>query len=173
MSKKFFTGIAGSEVHKMRVMLVEDNCVTMVVLKKLLEHYGVVDIVTAVNGLDAVEKLRKMKSGRNTGDDAMGDADADGDGCGTNKDTDVHLILMDWNMPQLDGLSATKMIREDATLSGRQPLIYILTAAAMFGDKEKCLHSGADGYLTKPINDEKLIKVLLKATHKARARDAQ
>ena len=160
---KFFGELAGKEIKKMWVMLVEDNCVTMVVLRKLLEHYGVAHIITAVNGLDAVEKLRTMKRG---GAGAGGDEDEEAEASG-----DVQLILMDWNMPQLDGLSATKLIRQDKSL-GRQPLIYILTAAAMFGDKEQCLLSGADGYLTKPINDEQLINVLLKAAHTSRVRGA-
>lgn len=132
---KYFGEQHGPVVAKMKVMLVEDNCITMLVLKKLLQHFGVTNIIAAIDGLDAITKIQSQEER-------------------------INLILMDWNMPQLDGLGATKIIR-DSVPSEKQPQIYILTAAAMYGDRETCLLSGADGYLTKPINEEQLKRILL------------
>jgi CheY-like chemotaxis protein len=60
-----------------------------------------------------------------------------------------HLILMDVQMPEIDGLEATKMIRRDPQLS--QTPVFALTALAMKGDRERCLTAGMDDYFTKPV----------------------
>ena len=64
------------------------------------------------------------------------------------------VILMDLQMPEMDGFEATRRIREDA--EGPQPFIVAVTAHAMLGDRERCLASGMDDYLSKPVQIESL-----------------
>jgi CheY-like chemotaxis protein len=67
------------------------------------------------------------------------------------------LILMDIQMPGMDGLEATQKIR---TLSGTQPLIIAMTANAMQGDREMCFQAGMNDYVSKPINLDQLVSTL-------------
>ena len=69
------------------------------------------------------------------------------------------LILMDIQMPEMDGLEATRQIRRRA---GRQPVIIALTANAMRGDKEDCLEAGMDDYISKPVRLDELMELLEK-----------
>ncbi len=72
---------------------------------------------------------------------------------------DYDIVFMDVQMPELDGLQATRKIRaaEDAH---RRVTIIALTAHAMQGDKQRCLDAGMDGYLTKPVNPNELDRIL-------------
>ncbi len=70
------------------------------------------------------------------------------------------VILMDMQMPEMDGLEATALIREREKMSGKHIPIFAMTANAMTSDKEKCLLAGMDGYLSKPINNEELFSIL-------------
>lgn len=70
------------------------------------------------------------------------------------------LVLMDWQMPEMDGLEATRRIRVAEQTSGRHTRIVGMTANAMKGDREKCLAAGMDDYISKPIDVEKLQQVL-------------
>jgi CheY-like chemotaxis protein len=74
------------------------------------------------------------------------------------------VILMDVQMPEMDGLDATREIRKlvDAT----QPHIIAMTANAMEGDREACLAAGMDGYISKPIRVNELVEALLTAQRK-------
>jgi CheY-like chemotaxis protein len=111
-----------------RILLAEDNPVNTHLVKAILEKHG--HTVTAVgDGRQAVEAV-----GRDTFD----------------------LILMDVQMPVMDGFEATKAIREDEKRSGLRIPIVALTAHAMKGDEEKCRAAGMDDYLTKPIDRVKL-----------------
>ena len=69
------------------------------------------------------------------------------------------LILMDGQMPEMDGFEATKAIRNRETHGQRIPIV-ALTAYAMVGDREHCLAAGMDDYLTKPIHTGRLLEVL-------------
>jgi CheY-like chemotaxis protein len=76
------------------------------------------------------------------------------------KQRDYDVILMDVQMPVMDGLQAAAAIRGLAKLSQAQIPIIAMTAHTMPGDKERCLAAGMDAYLSKPINSQKLIDML-------------
>jgi CheY-like chemotaxis protein len=70
------------------------------------------------------------------------------------------LILMDIQMPQMNGLEAIRRIREDVDTAVSQIPIIAVTALAMPGDKEACLDAGADGYLSKPVSLRRLVETI-------------
>ncbi len=114
-----------------RVLLVEDNEVNRLVVAEQLKSRGL-DVVTARHGLEAVETL------------ARGTFD---------------LVLMDCQMPELDGYGATRRIRQSESASQHLPVV-ALTASAMVGDRERCLEAGMDDYLSKPFTESELETVL-------------
>ena len=127
-----------SEVELMtglRVMVAEDNPVNQQVAERLLEKQGH-EVVRAESGREAVERYA-----------SQGPFD---------------LILMDIQMPDLNGLEATGLIRIQEK-EGARVYIAAMTAMAMKGDREKCLEAGMDGYISKPITPKELNKVLLQA----------
>ncbi len=125
---------------KWRVLVAEDNAVNQKLMKRLLEKRRLqVDIVA--NG---VEALRALENGK------------------------YDLVLMDVQMPEMDGLEATRHIREMEARSGQHTPIVALTAHAMKGDREKCLAAGMDGYLSKPINPAELERVIVEQIRSTR-----
>jgi len=116
----------------MKVLLAEDNAVNRTLAKKLLEKHGHA-VVLAENGRQALETLDRE---------------------------DVDMILMDVQMPVMDGLEAIALIRKKEAGSGTHLPIIALTAHAMKGDRERCLAAGADDYLTKPIHSPALFAAL-------------
>jgi polar amino acid transport system substrate-binding protein len=78
------------------------------------------------------------------------------------KEQPYALILMDCQMPEMDGFEATAAIRRDETARGAHTPIIAMTAAAMIGDREHCITTGMDDYLSKPVSQEQLKQVLLK-----------
>ena len=110
------------------VLVAEDNRVNQVVAVRLLEKRGLRTRV-ANNGREALEML---------------------------KGEPVDLVLMDIQMPEMDGYEATRLIREREKTTGAHVPIIALTAHAMQGDREKCLGAGMDGYLSKPIQGDQL-----------------
>ena len=118
------------KLRPLRILLTEDIELNQKVALHMLSSYGYqADI--ANNGKEAVEVLKHQS---------------------------YDLVLMDIQMPDLDGLEATKQIR--ATLNIHQPYIVAMTANAMQGDKEKCLAVGMDDYISKPISKRDLLAVL-------------
>jgi signal transduction histidine kinase/ActR/RegA family two-component response regulator len=116
----------------LRVLLAEDNPVNQRLAVRLLEQRGY-HVVVANTGREALE-LYKMSA--------------------------LDLVLMDVQMPEMDGLDAAVAIREYEKVSGRRAIIIALTAHAMKGDIERCLLSGMDGYLSKPVHPAKLSAVI-------------
>jgi CheY-like chemotaxis protein len=109
--------------------VVDDNAINQSLMKHLLLQWNI-DFETASNGLEAVEYLRK---------------------------NDCDLVLMDIQMPQMDGYAATQQIREELKLN--IPII-AMTAHALAGEREKCLSRGMNEYISKPIKEEELFKLI-------------
>ncbi|PCJ33455.1 MAG: hypothetical protein COA99_15770 [Moraxellaceae bacterium] len=114
------------------MLLVDDNHINQLVAEGILEDFDV--FVKAVsNGKEAIDALM----------------DAKGDG--------FDLVLMDCQMPVMDGYEATKVIRnQGAGLNNVNIPIIAMTANAMEGDREKCIAAGMSGYLSKPIEPEEI-----------------
>lgn len=117
-----------------RVMLVEDNDINQEIGVALLEQLGM-EVIVASNGAEAVGILGKE---------------------------DVDIILMDIQMPVLDGLSAARIIREKGRHKMRQVPIIAMTAHAMWEDREKSLTAGMNDHITKPIDVNELTERLLR-----------
>lgn len=120
--------------HALRILLVEDNAVNQKVALTMLSRLGYAADV-AFHG---------------------------GEGLAAVRDKDYDIVLMDWHMPEMNGLEATIAIRRELP-PGRQPWIIGLTANAMTGDREKCLQAGMDDYMTKPLRREELVAALERA----------
>jgi signal transduction histidine kinase/DNA-binding NarL/FixJ family response regulator len=116
----------------LRILLAEDNLVNQKVALQILEQMGYRPDV-ARNGLEVLAALHRQ---------------------------DYDVVLMDVQMPQMDGLAATRRICQEWPTA--RPRIIAMTANAMQGDREECLHSGMDDYLSKPIRVEELIEALSK-----------
>jgi CheY-like chemotaxis protein len=136
---------AGTRQHKhaARILVVEDNVVNQKLLTKLLTKNGYY-VAIAVNGEEALGAL--------------------------NRDN-FDLVLMDVQMPVMDGLEATRMMRNQDRW--RDLPIVAMTARAMEGDKQSCFEAGMNGYISKPIHVQHLMKVVeqftLEGDHKASA----
>jgi len=118
--------------RSLRVLLAEDSEVNRQVAQGLLEKRGHT-IVCASNGRQAVELARKQE---------------------------FDVILMDVQMPELDGFQAVQAIRRDEhSLSRRVPVV-AMTAHVMKGDRQRCLDAGMDGYVSKPVNPRELFAVV-------------
>jgi CheY-like chemotaxis protein len=115
-----------------RVLLADDNGVNQVVARAMLVAAGC-EVTIARNGREAVEHWRAHP---------------------------YDLILMDCQMPELDGFEATREIRALETAQGARVPIVALTASAMEGDRERCLGAGMDDYLSKPFTRRDLMAVL-------------
>jgi CheY-like chemotaxis protein len=116
--------------NPLRVLLAEDNVVSQKLMVRLLEKRGHLPIVAA-NGREALALISQL---------------------------DFDLVLMDLQMPDIDGLETMAVIREKEKQSGAHLPIIALTAHAMKGDRERCLEAGFDGYVSKPIDASELIQ---------------
>ena len=117
---------------RLHILLAEDNAINQKVAVRLLEKMGHL-VSVAQNGKEALKALENEA---------------------------FHLILMDVQMPEIDGLEATRLIRNQEKNRGEHVPIIAMTAHAMVGDKERCLDAGMDGYVSKPINAEELFEVI-------------
>jgi two-component system sensor histidine kinase/response regulator len=124
-SRDVYTRFAGTDAagSGLRILVAEDNLVNRAVATGILENEGHV-LVHAATGREAVEAYN---------------------------DGSFDLILMDVQMPEMDGFEATRRIRELEEATGRHTTIVAMTAHAMAGDRERCLAAGMDDYLSKPV----------------------
>jgi two-component system, sensor histidine kinase len=110
------------KLEALSVLVAEDNAVNQTIIDAMLKQLGH-RITLAANGREALEELAR---------------------------TDFDLVLMDCNMPEMDGLEATQRLRAHGVRNARIPII-ALTANAMDGDREKCLAAGMDDFVAKPV----------------------
>ncbi|TAQ86227.1 hypothetical protein B7494_g5445 [Chlorociboria aeruginascens] len=113
----------------LRVCIAEDNRINAKIAIQFLEKLGFKHVDAYDNGLEAVQGLRKK----------------------ANEGTPYHIVLMDVQMPVLDGYEATKLLRKDPIEAVRHVVVISMTASAIAGDREKCLESGMNDYLAKPV----------------------
>jgi two-component system sensor histidine kinase/response regulator len=117
----------------LKVLLAEDNAVNRALAARLLEKRGHT-VVPVENGREALEAVEKQS---------------------------YDLILMDVQMPEMDGFEATTAIRARESGTGRRIPIVAMTAHALKGDRERCLAAGMDDYISKPIRAQELLDVIL------------
>ncbi len=131
--------VGGGRLFGARILVVEDNLVNQEIASDLLLDLGV-SVEIASNGKKCLDALQAAP-----------------------EDCSYDLILMDCQMPEMDGYMASSCIRDGLAGEGykRIPII-ALTANAMMGDKEKCLNSGMNDFLTKPVNFIELEQLLIK-----------
>jgi len=115
--------------NRVRILLAEDNLVNQTVAVRLLEKRGYAVVVVG-NGRAALAALER---------------------------DNFDLVLMDVQMPELDGFETTTAIRAKEQLTGAHIPILAMTAHALKGDRERCIAAGMDGYLSKPIRVEELL----------------
>ncbi|WP_300669438.1 response regulator [Desulfoluna sp.] len=122
------------DLRGLSILLVEDNPINQMVACEVLKGWDL-NVETAANGLEAVKQVETKT---------------------------YDLVLMDLQMPVMDGLEATAMIRDNLAMTDL-PII-AMTAHAMQGDRERCLHAGMDDYVSKPIHRERLFEVIARHT---------
>ncbi len=123
---------AGRSADPLHILLAEDNAINQKLAQRAIEKMGHTILVTS-NGLRAVEAAAAQN---------------------------FDLILMDLQMPEMDGFEATARIRQAELLFGRHTPIIAMTAHAMHGDRENCLRSGFDDYISKPVDLKTLARML-------------
>jgi CheY-like chemotaxis protein len=124
----------------LHILLVEDNPINQKVAQRLLERAGH-SVTLAANGREAVDHVCNRR---------------------------FDLVLMDVQMPEMDGLEATVAIRQQEAGTDRHLPIVALTAHAMVGDRERCLAAGMDGYVSKPVQPPLLFRAMEDALGGAR-----
>ena len=131
-SKPVAASATGPRESHLYILLAEDNLVNQKVACKLLERRGH-DVTVVNNGVEALSALEQRA---------------------------FDLILMDIQMPEMDGLEATRQIRDRERSTGIHIPILAMTAHAMKGDRERCLAAGMDGYISKPVQVQSLMQTI-------------
>jgi signal transduction histidine kinase len=116
---------------EIRILIADDNPINRLVLEEQLRSHGF-QLATATNGVETLEKLETES---------------------------FDLLLLDCQMPELDGYETTRRLRQKE-LGGRHLPIVALTAHALAGDRERCLAAGMDDYLAKPFTEKELLEVI-------------
>jgi CheY-like chemotaxis protein len=127
----------------LRILVAEDNPINQKLIVRLLQKEGHA-VSVANNGEEALAAVARQE---------------------------FDLVLMDVQMPVIDGFEATAEIRRQELESGRRQPIVALTAHAMRGDREKCLEAGMDGYVAKPIRQDELLIAMAAAVGAAASRE--
>ena len=117
----------------MRILVAEDDAINQKLIVSLLRRLGFADITVASNGRQAAESYAARE---------------------------FDIVLMDIQMPEVDGFEATRLIRETERSKGRRVPIVACTAHAITGYRERCLAADMDGYVTKPLSRQKLMETI-------------
>ncbi len=117
----------------LHLLVVDDHLINLTIAKKIVQHWGVT-VETASNGAECINSLNEKK---------------------------FDVILMDMQMPVIDGIEATRLIRKSGKEYNSIPII-AMTAAALPEERERCLNSGMNDYLAKPFNPNHLLEILKK-----------
>ncbi|MES2140583.1 MAG: response regulator [Bacteroidota bacterium] len=128
------------ELEGLKVLLVEDNLLNQILAKKVLTDWKL-NVETAENGLIAIDKLQK---------------------------NDFDLVLMDIQMPEMDGYDTTHFIREKLHSPKSDIPIIAMTAHALTGEAEKCINAGMDDYISKPFDSKVLYYKIVSVVKKGR-----
>ena len=128
---------------RLQILLAEDNRFNQQVAVAMLARMGH-SVIVANNGREAVEAFSRDR---------------------------FDLVLMDIQMPEMDGFAASALIRATQKQSGRFVPVVALTAHAMAGDREKCLAAGMDDYISKPIHRDELARVIIRVTRETSSLD--
>lgn len=123
---------AKGRTKNLRILVAEDNAINRLVAVRILELVGH-KVVVAVNGQEALNALTQAE---------------------------FDIVLMDVQMPIMDGFEATGRVRAQEKVSGKHLPIVAMTAHAMKGDRERCLDAGMDGYVAKPIQENELYSAI-------------
>ncbi|GIP60371.1 PAS domain S-box protein [Paenibacillus woosongensis] len=126
-------GPDGTHAQKLKILVAEDNEINQIVLKKMLERLGH-HITIVSNGIEVIQKIAYEP---------------------------FDLIFMDVHMPELNGLDATRVIKETVP-ADKWPVIVAVTANALKGDRENCLNAGMDDYISKPIKSTTIAEIIAK-----------
>jgi CheY-like chemotaxis protein len=118
--------------RQLRILVAEDNGVNQVLAKRLLEQRGHT-VAVVNNGVEALAQLQTAA---------------------------FDVVLMDVQMPEMDGFEATHAIRERERISGKHLPIIAITAHVMKGDQERCQEAGMDGYVSKPLQTAELFAAI-------------
>ncbi|KAI0514212.1 hypothetical protein KFK09_010247 [Dendrobium nobile] len=148
------------------ILLAEDNQILQLVATKMLEKVGA-QVVVVHDGMQAVNAVRPIFCTEECKRSFNSSTQGDGEKIAmkpTKDDPPFDLILMDCQMPNLDGYEATKAIRKLEAGTGSHIPIVAVTAHAMSSDEAKCLEVGMDAYLAKPINSKLMISIILSLT---------
>jgi CheY-like chemotaxis protein len=137
--------VSTSPAHQQRILVVEDNSVNQLLALTMLRKLGYLAHAVA-NGREAIEALDSASS--------------------------YDLVLMDCQMPEMDGYETTQAIRKQEQNTGKHIPIVALTANAMKEDEQKCLMSGMDDYVSKPIRKSALAEVIHRWVPTAKVRAA-
>ena len=135
ITSDYYTNVADEKVNSLsmcKILIAEDEEINRLILVDILERKGIKPII-AVNGKDAIDKFQNHT---------------------------IDLLLMDIQMPEMDGIEATKIIQEIMKKESRTAPIIALTAFAMKGDREKFLDAGMDDYLSKPVTPDDLYTMI-------------
>ncbi len=135
-SEKLTLSTNFSQQYPLRILIAEDNLINQKLTQRVLSKFGYKSDVV-MNGLEALNAI---------------------------KENQYDLILMDVQMPVMDGLEATIRIRNEEKI---QPIIIAMTANVMQGDRDACINAGMDDYISKPVKHEDLMSILKKWSAKA------
>jgi len=125
------TQVSKEIIQEANILIIEDNQLNLLLATTILKKHSFNNIHTAENGQTAVEMIKKF---------------------------DYDVILMDLHMPVMDGYEATKFIRSNMSEKKRLIPIIALTAAAIKGEKEKCMEAGMNDYISKPFKSNELVE---------------